>query len=325
MKMDLYATWRALLAGEKAALHESEPACGFYRLSRSKDDKTMVGVAIWAKDPDTTELPGHDGVYAKRDDRMVDIERVWPFCARYPVTEEAYRAWADTGAWPDDHVLAPPAIGHNSGDDIEVLRDQIESASAGASDYAAIDSDEKQAKAQSLRARLLELGREAKKKREALVRPHLDAQKEINSLWMPLEKESQAAADKVRDAMSAWETEKDRRWREAQRQAEAERRAADEAARKAADAGKPVPIMETAPVVDAGPTPLVQVKGAYGKAATVKTVNVATITDQDAFTAWPQVHDHPKLKTVLGDLAQRAVDAGLEPPGVEIEQRKKVA
>jgi hypothetical protein len=321
---DLYATWRALLAGERAPLHESEPACGFYRLSRSKDDKTMVGVAIWAKDAEATEPPGHDGVYAMRDNRLVDVERVWPFCARYPVTEEAFRAWETAGVWPDDHPVTAPAIGHNSGDDIEVLRDQIESASAGASDYAAIDSDEKQAKAQSLRARLLELGREADKQREAEKRPHLEAGKAVDAKFQPLVKAAKTAADQIAKAMSAWETLKARRAAETQRKADEARRVAEEKARKAAEAGKPVPAPVLVPDPEPVPQPAMQVKGAYGRAASVRIVHVVTaITDAPALFAF--LKDHPELKALMLTLAQRAVDKNFSVPGVTVEERRKVA
>ena len=99
----------------------------------------------------------------------------------------------------------------------DVLRDQIDAAKAGVGTYAKISDDETAGKAQSLRSRLNELSGEADKKREALKRPHLEAGKAIDKEWQPLVKSAKEAADGIRSALSAYETDKLARQRRAER------------------------------------------------------------------------------------------------------------
>lgn len=306
---DEYAGWRALLAGEKIETDPNTPFSGFYRIRKVKDGP-FVPVAYW-----------RDGerMVCVIDGREVDENTAvdkWIYCVRHPVTHEAYTAVAERGEnWPDiDPTVADQQRagigGNNPPDEAITLQDQIESAKAGASEYAKIEDDETLAKAQSLRARLNELSRNADKHREALKRPHIDAGREIDAKWQPLVKSAKDAADAIARAMSVFETEKLRKEREAQRKAE-------EAARKAAETGRPAPV---APAPTAAPAP---VKGAYGRAASVKLVKVATVTDQDA--VYRYMRERPEVIELLAKLAQRAVDAGRDVPGVTVEEQRKVA
>lgn len=313
--VDHYAKWAALLRGEKPMIHEPEPLCGFWRTRRSRTDKELIGCAVW---------PGENGeLVALLGKSVVPIERVWPYYAKNPVTEAAYRAWEETGIWPDDHAVAPQAPGTNEPEDeAEMLRDQIESARAGASDYAKVKSDEQAARAQSLRSRLLELSRTADKRREDLKKPFLDGGKAVDAKWQPLVRAAKETADDIAKAMSAWETAKARAAAEAQRQADEERRRREDEARKAAEAGKPAPApaldLEPAPT----PPPATQVKGAYGRAAAVRVAKVITgISDFDALVK----HYRPAVEVFLTERAQKDVNAGFTIPGVTVEETRKVA
>ncbi|GAA4108577.1 hypothetical protein ACFFTN_01185 [Aminobacter aganoensis] len=301
-------------------ISEGDPQPGFYR-KRTHKDGPFVPVAIW-----NTE----GGMVALVGGTAADPANVWSFCARHPISEATYNA-VDAGAnWPDaDPVVAEqiaPA-GHNSGavDEAEALRDQIDAARKGVDAYKVIADDETLAKAQSLRSRLNELSGEADKKREDLKRPHLDAGRDIDKKWQPLVKSAKEGADEIRKAMSAYETAKLQRQREAERKAEAERRAAEEA-RKAAEKTEEAfdPVDEPAtpePVTSAAPAPI---KGSYGRAASVSVINVVTaITDQAALYEF--LKDHPDLKNCMFDLAKRAVARGHTVPGVSVEEQAKVA
>lgn len=311
--VDHYSKWEAMLRGEKPIIHESEPLCGFWRTRRSKTDKELIGVAVW---------PGDNGeLVALLGKSIVPMERVWPYYAKNPVSEEAYRAWEQTGNWPDDHPIAAPAAPGNNepADPVDMLRDQIESAKAGVSDYAKIQSDEQAAQAQSLRSRLLELSREADKMREAEKRPHLEAGKEVDAKFQPLVKDAKAGADDLARSMSKWETDKAK----AAALADARRREQEEAARRAAEAGKPAPepALDLEPKPPAGPA-TTQVRGAYGRAAAVKVVNVVTgISDFDALVK----HYRPAVEVFLSERAQRDVNAGFTVPGITTEEQRKVA
>ena len=75
-------------------------------------------------------------------------------------------------------------------------------------------------RAQSLRSRLLDLSREADRKREEEKRPHLEAGKAVDQKWMSVVRMAKDAADGIRRAMEAWETIKLTRRRDEERKAE---------------------------------------------------------------------------------------------------------
>lgn len=322
--MASYDWWQRALAGEKIGgptlpIHDGDRHCGFFR-KRKEARGSFVGVAIFEYGGD---------IIALVDKWPMDAAEAFSWGARHPVSEEAYRQWDATGKWPDEdsavaESLAPPpaTIGDNNPptDDAEILRSQIEAASKNASDYVEINDDLTAAKAQGVRSRLLELRGDADKKREALVRPHLDAQNSLNAVWMPLVKDAKAAADAIAKALGAHETRKDNARKKALADAEGARIKAEREAAKAAAKGKPEP---PPPPPPPEPEPIqTQVRGSYGRAATIKAVKTAKVTDRAAFV--PFVMTHKEFVELTDKLAQRAVDAGLSPPGVTVTEEKKV-
>lgn len=306
---------RRLTKDEARALNATmEPQAGFWR-KRNKGGSD-VPVAIWNDG---------SGMVAKIGQNMAEhADEIWTWCCDWPITEEVYRAVAESGeAWPgsDPVVLEQVAgAGHNSGavDEAEAFADQVEAAEKGKDAYAKITDDEHLAAAQSLRSRLLELKSEGEKKHKREKEPHLEAGRAVDKRWLPVVKRAQAAADAIRAAMGAYETEKLRK----QREAETARLAAEIAARKEAEkANAPAPV-ETAPeTVAAAPTPI---RGSYGRAASVSVISVVTgISDQDALYRF--LRDHPDLKNCMFDLAKRAVAKGHTVPGVTVEEQAKVA
>ncbi|HWV44076.1 MAG TPA: hypothetical protein VN004_20805 [Pseudorhodoplanes sp.] len=308
--MDRYAYWRAALRGERPEANPDNPQDGYYRV-RDRKGGPLVPVAVWFENDRQLCVIG-----GKLVDETTACER-WPYFADKPISHEVYTAVADRGEnWPDiDDTVADQqraGIGGNNPpeDEAIILQEQIEAAAAGANAYAKITDDATLAKAQTLRSRLLELSRTADKRREDLKRPHMEAGKAVDAKWQPLVKMAKSFADSIAAAMNAWETEKLRREREEQRKAE-------EAARKAAEAGRPAPV---APAPPPAPAPI---KGAAGRAASVKLVRIATVTDQDA--VYRYMRDRPEVVELLAKLAQRAVDAGRDVPGVKIEEARRVA
>ena len=295
-----YDFWHRALAGQKVGgetlpVHDGVAHPGFYR-KRMARKGPWVPVAIFEDDGELIALVGAE---------KVDPAGIWTFCCRNAVSEAAYHSFVETGEWFDlDQNIAPPPtpIGHNEpADEAEMMRDQIDSAKRGISDYSIIEDDTMAKRAQSLRSRLLELSREADKKREAEKKPHFEASKD-----------AKAAADGIAAALNTYETAK-------ARAAAEERRRAEEAERKAAEAGKPVPLPAPAPQ----PLPT-QIKGGYGRAANIKIVKVVTaVTDWQALYNF--MKDRAEVTDVLLKLAQRAVDAGHEVPGVTVEEQRKVA
>lgn len=325
--IDPWTWWQAALknpakiGSKELPVHDSDPRQGYFRVRYGKD-KPFEPVAIW-KDEDGKWL-------AYRSGREVNAEAIWTSCCRNPVTHAAYLAAVDGKGWPDDDkvvalqvVPAEPSIGDNSGevDQSETLKDQIDAALAGMTAYAKVSDDETAAKALSLRNRLNELSGQAEKIRVKQKEPHLEAGKAVDAKWQPLVKSAKAGADKVRDAIGSWETEKLRRQREADRKAEDARRAAEEAAREhqgdtaVIDAPANVAPAETAPA---------PIKASYGKAASVSVKNVVKdVTDWKALAIY--MCEHPVMQDTLRTLAQRALDAGrTNIPGITTEEKANV-
>ena len=298
--------WRATLAGKPQPIHEDQPQIGYYRTKGGKG-RHPEPVAIYEADGELVALRGA---------APADPFEVWTWVCQNPISYEVYQAVAERGEpWPDMDQTVAAQIGNNNPptDEAELIREQIEAASAGVKEYAKITDDETAAKAQSLRSRLLELKGQAEKAHKAEKEPHLKAGREVDGKWLPVAKDAAGAADKIRAALTAYENEKLRIERE--RQA-----AIQEAARKAQEAGRVAPAPEPAPA----PAPSAPIKGAYGRAASVRVVKLATVVDQDAL--YVALRDNAEVRELLAKLAQKVVDnTGITPPGVSIEEVRKVA
>jgi len=314
-----YTYWQNALRGEFGPVHDEPCRPGFWRKRVSRGG-AFVPVAVWVEGGSLVAIV--DGRQTEPDGSL------WSYICRYPVTEEAYRQRVETGRWPDEDAavtesLEPPSVGHNNPptDPAEILSGQIDAALTGVDGYAEISDDETASRAQSLRSRLLELSGLADKTREAEKKPHLEAGRAVDAKFKPLVDKAKAGADLIRKALSAHETRKD----QARRAAEAARLNAEQeaaAARaKAEAAGKPAP----KPVAPPPPAPVpvqTRVAGAYGRAASIKTIKVCTVTDQDA--AYGFLRTHKELVDLIAKLAQRAVDAGYSVPGTTVEEVKDV-
>lgn len=314
-----WAWWMKALKGEFGPMHEGQPEQGFYR-TRFKGGK-WEPVAIW-KDEDTGQW------IAYRAGREADPGEAWNFCRTHPITREAYdRAMTGQPFEDEDATVAEQvaAAGHNSGevDEAETIKDQIAAALAGLDAYQSIKDDATAAKALSLRNRLNELSKSADKIREDEKKPHLEAGKAVDAKWQPLVKSAKAGADKVRDAIGAWETEKlqAERKRQAEIAAEQARIAAENAASAKQTDGEVMEAPAHVATADVAPAPI---KPTYGKAASVqvKTV-VKDVTDWQALAVYMSVH--PEVQDLLRKLAQRAIDAGrTDVPGITTEEQAKV-
>jgi hypothetical protein len=297
--------WRATLAGQAQPIHEDQPQIGYYRTKGGK-----------GRQPEPVAIYEHDGaLVALRGATAVDPFDVWTWVCTNPISYETYQAVAQRGEpWPGMDQTVAAQIGDNNPptDEAELLREQIEAASKGVTEYAKIADDETAAKAQSLRSRLLELKGQAEKAHKAEKEPHLSAGRAVDKKWLPVAKQAEDAAGRIRAALSGYETEKLRIERERQ-QREAEE------ARKLAEAGKPI-----APPEPTTPPAASPIRGAYGRAASVRVVKVATVVDQDKL--YLALRDNPDLVSLLQKLAQRVVDnTGVTPPGVEVTEQRKVA
>jgi hypothetical protein len=321
-----WAWWQAALKnpasiGKTLPVHDGDAQQGYYRAKNR--DKGFDPVAIFYPE-------GSSELVAYRAGREVRPDEVWTFCCRYPVTFEDYTAAIDGKGWPDeDKVVAAqvkppePTVGDNSAevDEADTLKDQIEAALAGMKAYEKVEDDATAAKALSLRNRLNELSGQADKIRVKLKEPHLEAGKAVDAKFQPLVKSAKAGADKVRDAIGAWETVKLQAERKRQRDIEQARIAAEQAAREqhgetaVVDAPAPVAPVDVAPVA---------IKPSYGKAASVQAkIVLDEVTDWTALAVY--MSSHAEMQDLLRKLAQRAIDAGrTDVPGITVREKASV-
>jgi hypothetical protein len=327
--VDRWSWWRAALAnpaaiGKSLPVHEDEPHQGYFRTKNR--DKSFDAVAIFYPE-------GSDELVAYRAGREVRPDEIWTWCCRSPVTFEAYTAATEGKGWPDDDTVVAaqvqppePTVGDNSEnvhvDEAEALKDQIAAALAGMTAYEKITDDKTAAKALSLRNRLNELSGQADKIRVKQKEPHLEAGKAVDAKWQPLVKNAKAGADKVRDAIGAWETVKLQEQRRIAREAEQARLAAEEAARTVSPDAE---VME-APAIVAAPveTAPAPIKATYGKSASVSVKTVLKdVTDWKALAIY--MCEHPIMQDTLRQLAQRAIDAGrTNIPGITTDEKAAV-
>lgn len=304
--MDQYSNWRKRIAAEPIPIHDGEPDAGFYRFK--KRGGGYDAAAYWyAEDGSLQCVMG--GVVVNE---QVARER-WVWCAKNPITEDIFRSIERGGAWPDmDEAVQTQinnrGIGHNSGDvdAFAELSDQIFSAARGAKAYAKIESEEQAQRAQSLRSRLLELKGGADKARKKLADPLYQQWKDVNARWKPIIDEADDAGGIVTRGLNAYAT--------------AQLRSAQKKAEEAAAAAQATDAAQSAEPAPAAPT---QIKGAYGRAASVKqTWELKEITDLD------KVYQHFKgasaVRECLQKLAAKAIKDGGDVPGTIREEVARV-
>jgi len=306
---DEFQNWRDALAGKEVALHADLPHPGYYRM-RERKDGPWLPVAIWTKDGVLTARVGPN----KRD--PFDI---WTRCAKHPVKMEDAKSVFGGSAWPGEI-----GIGHNSGNAslAEEINETVTQAldwlrDTGVTDKVTMDM------AANYRAKLLDLSKKADGERDAKVRPHLEAQREINAEYKPLVDSAKTAAETVRGALTVYmaaEQEKARKAAEEAARVENEKRAAEH--RKAMEAQKSSAAPEPPPVpIFVAPEPVkIQAGGQRGKKASLREMTRWRVDDYAATLAY--VKDHPEIKAAVEKIAFAQARTGASVPGVSsyIEQ-----
>ena len=87
------------------------PVPGFYR-TRLRSGGVRVGVRIWfgpPKDPVTgEELDRSPRWQAEVNGKYIDLDRVWPSCARDPIDAREYAYLTKLQAWGEEHAPDSP-------------------------------------------------------------------------------------------------------------------------------------------------------------------------------------------------------------------------
>lgn len=296
----------SMVGSSALPVHPGEYQVGYFRTRRKGGPWEPVGI-----------YPDDDGVvHGYRSGKEVsDIPELFTWCCRNPVTHKAYVDAVDGKGWADDDKVVAaqiqppePGVGDNSAevDEAETLKDQISAALAGMKAYEKVEDDATAAKALSLRNRLNELSNQADKVRSKLKEPFLEGGKAVDAKFQPLVKSAKAGADKVRDAIGAWETVKLQAERKRQRDIEDARIAAEKAAREQQGETAVIDQPAVASPVAAAPA---AIKPTYGKAASVQVkLVVDEITDWAALYTY--MSNREEVQALLRQLAQKALDAG---------------
>lgn len=322
MTTDSFEWHSNALKGVRGPIFDGEPMSGWYENRRKNKNtgKTERNLVAYWKD-------SHDGSQrCHLNGRDVDndtAQTMWPFASKRPIPADIYHAVMAGAPWPDsaDSVNAHAEAEDDGSDPMAALVKEIAKAKADIPNYAKIESDDQLVKAQSLRSLLTTLAGKLDKMREALVRPHIDAQREVNSAWNPIIADAKDAAAKVRAPMEAWESFKREQARKAHAEEERKQREFEAAARKAEEAGKPAPPPPAA-VVPNAPPPVAKIAGGGGRAASVSVWNEVIIDDEAAVYAY--LKGNADLTALILKLAQKASDAGLKVPGTHTDERTKI-
>lgn len=325
-----YEYWQARQRGENPPAYVEQPECGFYRKKNGGKQRTLVTyepVAIFL-DHDG-KMVGRIGVQDNikeiriEDSSQYDLRDLWSWLATNDISEETYRAVAERGEpWPDAHDPKKNIMDVKilSGSEVAIARNKflksklnnsslidiglsfseppeseiinnLVTAKAGISQYDKIESDEMATRALSLKNEITSLASELDKVRAGLVRPHLDAQQEINGKLNPIIKDAKESSARLLQAIGSWEDQK-----------------RESSIRHPTSTNMPSPKAQIAPAV--------------GRKASVKIVKVVLTLNPEK--AWKQFGSSKEVYDVMMKLAQRMVDAGLPCDCAIIEERSIV-
>lgn len=347
MSVDAYGYWRACLKnGGKApdgvaflptyhgnSGHE-EPQPGLYRTRIAKGGP-LVPVQIWlTKDGATThtfvagcELAGTINGKSVTADTLAD-RWIW----LEPITKTALAFYTENGRWEGE----APTIGDNSGNltPLELLRDYIETARSWFKGKK-FDTQNAVDEAANYTAELTKRKNDADRERDGLIRPHLDAQRDINAKYKPQIEDADTLVKNIKRSCDDFmRAEKARLEAEQRAKYAAELKAAEEA-RKAVEEQRakqmrddPIAAMTTAepelPMAPPPPEPVkVQAGGQRGKKMALRTYTVHEITDYAAALAWAK--DDPKVIDAVTAVCVAASRAGWTVPGVTTRQEERAA
>lgn len=344
---DVYAHWRhRLLTGAELGTaglpylpqtHHDTPQPGLYRV-RERKGGPLVPMQVWlSDDAGKAAHVWQDGLSIRgtingEQVSFATLGQRWMWAT--PVSKADKAHYDEYGHWPDDI----PGIGNNSGNvtPLEELQDYLEQAANWLKGREIKDAQTAN-QAGNYCGKIAALRLTIDKERETKVRPHLEAQQQINGQYNPLIKAAKdlevqikramdgfAAAEKRRleaEAAAKYAAEQ-KRLNEERAKAEAER-AAYLKANPIAAFTEPDPEPEL-PMAPPPPAPVtVALGGAHGKRMTLRTVTEYVIVDYDAVVQ--ALKTNPKVVEVVTAVAKAQAKAGVQIPGVEAQQVEKVA
>jgi hypothetical protein len=326
--VDVWAWWRAALAGNFGPIHDGDPQVGYYRVRRK--DSPWEPVAIFFPE-------GSRELVAYRGGSEVRPEDIWTWCCRNPIEYEAYEK-ARNGEGFDDEPPAP--IGDNSGDTdpFDAIKIELAGEAEQVADFLKTEVST-QAAADRLgiwSKRLTDIAKRADTQRVVEKEPHLAASRAVDDKWRDIIAGAKDWAAKAKKATESFLIAKKRaeeaRAREEAAKAAELRRQAEEAAKAAQKAEQPdeeaeakrAELIRQAQEAEKAAEVRNAQAGRTGAKVSLRVEKVGVVTDYAKAATALVAMRHKDLIEIIDKLAQRAAKAGMPFDGMEIREEEKV-
>lgn len=295
--MNVWQHWQDNLAGKPVQFNEGNPQPGFYRWPHRAGyggPKTFEPVAYW---------PGENGeINCRKGQENLSPQGgadIWTFVCRYPVSEEVYREVAEKGGrWPDEAPGVPMGAGDNQAPEdnsYEGLKAKIEELARDAQalmDGPPIETQDAADQVANLADAMAKLAQKAEAGRKEEKKPIDEAAAEVQKKWVPIVLLAETYKNLKYKCLTPWLQRLD-----AERKKEAAATVAS--GETVADTARPR-------------------AGTRGRAMTLKRTKTAKITDYSACLAF--FANSEAVKSVIQDLANKGIRAGISIPGTEVEE-----
>ncbi len=339
-----------LIGGVALRVHESEPQQGYFRVR--KKDSPWEPVAFFYPENSDTMIAYRSGKEVR------DINALWTFACRNPISYEAYEKAMDGKGFADEPKAAP-GIGDNSetADDYEKLRIEYLGEKEMAEEFLKkpVATQDDADRAAIWAKRLSDITKRAEEFHGIEKRPHLDAGRAVDERWRELKEEPKALSTKLKRSIDTFAAEQRRieeaRARKAREEEEAlriaaqkkidEAKAAAEESRYKSDIadffGEPSPatvelaekaMAEAKALQDAADLKAKESvaqnfqAGRTGAKVATRTFKSAVIEDYDILLM--ALKDRDEVKELVQSLANRAAKADFKLPGMRIHSEEKV-
>lgn len=298
----------------KLTVSELHPEQGYYR-TRSKGGD-WEPVAIFYNEGELVGLLNGRTVN--------EVERLWVFCCRHPITYKAYkRAMAGDG-WADEPPK--PDIGHNidSDDPFATIKAELKGDVDQAHEFIALPIETKESadKVGIWAKRIRDLGKRAEDERKREKQPHLDGGRAVDEKWSELTNIAAVAVKQLKEALQPYLIEQRRLEQERAKRAAEEAERQRETARDAADDEVKEAALAAAKEAEERAKPKNAQAGRTGAKVSIRVTKKAEITDYDALLA--ALKDRREIKALVQSLADRAAKSGFELAGMTIVEVETV-
>jgi hypothetical protein len=300
--------WNSALNGSPIDVIPGKAEAGYYRMNDRRLGR--IGLHVWRMSNGQLACRIGKAPPEVVIDEPTFVERIFGWAAKYPVEEENYQFWLEsqTGQWLDDPKDVDEAVqsrvGENAPPEVvvaETITELLHELNRWLSGIGGkVETQEHADTAANYASRFSELQKEAVTKHKAEKEPHLQAGRNTDAKWKPIQT---SAADAVayakRLTTEYLAAEKARRLRDAAEKLEK---------------GKQV-----------NPQDLKVKAGTRGRSTALRTRRVGIVVDAPAFAAWLVEKQNADMMALLQRLAQGIASAAGEAPGMTTKDEQVAA